>query len=56
MTRFATILCPIDFSKPSEVALQHAEEIARTFGSIRSGVQYGSQTRLITTLPTPGNA
>ena len=33
MTRFATILCPIDFSKPSEVALQHAEEIARTFGS-----------------------
>jgi nucleotide-binding universal stress UspA family protein len=33
MSRFARILCPIDFSKPSEVALQHAEEIARTFGS-----------------------
>ena len=33
MTRFAKILCPVDFSKPSEVALGHAEDIARTFGS-----------------------
>jgi nucleotide-binding universal stress UspA family protein len=33
MTRFARILCPIDFSQPSEEALQQAEEIARTFGS-----------------------
>jgi nucleotide-binding universal stress UspA family protein len=33
MTRFARILCPIDFSPPSEKALRQAEEIARTFGS-----------------------
>jgi len=33
MTRFARILCPIDFSPPSEQALRHAEEVARTFGS-----------------------
>jgi len=33
MSRFARILCPVDFSKPSEAALAHAEEIARTFGA-----------------------
>ncbi|HZL99778.1 MAG TPA: universal stress protein [Planctomycetota bacterium] len=33
MSRFARILCPIDFSQPSEAALAHAEEIARTFGA-----------------------
>lgn len=33
MSRFARILCPVDFSKPSEAALQHAEDLARKFGS-----------------------
>jgi len=33
MSRFTRILCPIDFSKPSEAALAQAEEIARTFGA-----------------------
>ena len=31
MFRVAKILCPVDFSKPSEAALAHAEEVARRF-------------------------
>ena len=32
MFRVAKILCPVDFSKPSEAALEHAEEVARRTG------------------------
>ncbi|MHC5211874.1 MAG: universal stress protein [Planctomycetota bacterium] len=31
MFRVAKILCPVDFSKPSDTALAHAEEVARRF-------------------------
>jgi nucleotide-binding universal stress UspA family protein len=31
MFRVTKILCPVDFSKPSEAALEHAEELARRF-------------------------
>ncbi|MBW2531847.1 MAG: universal stress protein [Deltaproteobacteria bacterium] len=33
MIQIGKILCPIDFSKPSDTALEHAEEIARKFGA-----------------------
>jgi nucleotide-binding universal stress UspA family protein len=31
MIQISKILCPVDFSKPSDAALQHAEEVARKF-------------------------
>ncbi len=33
MFRIARILCPVDFSEPSEAALAHAEELARRFSA-----------------------
>jgi len=33
MTDFGTILCPVDFSEPSRVALGHAEVLAKRLGS-----------------------
>jgi nucleotide-binding universal stress UspA family protein len=33
MIRFQKILCPIDFSSHANVALEHAEEIAKRFGA-----------------------